>query len=257
MASFLRFMATYFSLTQLLTAVVKTDDGTDLMLYSKTYEDMAREYAMGAKRRDLLYELMQPEFQRTFASLTGNTAFTDASDEEIADMLADLPDDLKVERRSVVETAYSLVGKVTYFWGGKFNQLGWNPGWGLPYTTTKAVDGATSVTEKNFGLDCSGFVSWVFINATGDPDILSAIGNGSANQWGHSTAVGWDEGEPGDLVFYSVPGEKEYNHVGIIVSVGGDGSYLAAHCSSRQNGVVVTDAWSTGFRYIRRPVLFK
>lgn len=66
----MRFMATYFSLTQLLTAVVKTDDGTDLMLYSKTYEDMAREYAMGAKRRDLLYELMQPEFQRTFASLT-------------------------------------------------------------------------------------------------------------------------------------------------------------------------------------------
>lgn len=237
--------------------LVKTDDGTDLMLYSKTYEDMIEEYAMGAKRRDLLYELMQPEFQRTFASLTGNTAFTDASDAEIAGMLADLPDDLEVERRSVVETAYSLVGKVTYYWGGKFNQLGWNPGWGLPYTTTQTVDGVTSVSEKNLGLDCSGYVSWVFINASGDPDVISAIGNGSGNQWGHSTAVGWDEGEPGDLVFYSVPGEKEYNHVGIIVSVDGDGSYLVAHCSSRYNSIVVTDAWSTGFRYIRRPVLYQ
>ena len=237
--------------------LVRTDSGTDLMLYSKTYEDMAEEYAMSGKRRDLLYELMQPEFQRTFASLTGNTAFAAASDEEIARMLSDLPDDLEVERRSVVEAAYSLVGKVTYYWGGKFNQLGWNPGWGLPHRTTKTVDGVTSVSEKNLGLDCSGFVSWVFINATGTTDILSAIGNGSANQWAHSDALGWDEGQPGDLVFYSVPGEKEYNHVGIIVSADGDGSYLVAHCSSRQNGVVVTDAWSTGFRYIRRPVLFR
>ena len=41
-------------------------------------------------------------------------------------LLAALPEDLSAERREVLKTACSLVGKVNYFWGGKSLTLGWD-----------------------------------------------------------------------------------------------------------------------------------
>lgn len=32
---------------------------------------------------------------------------------------------------------------------------------------------------------------------------------------------------------------------------------MIVHCSSKENGVVVTEAWSSGFRYFRRPALYQ
>lgn len=237
-------------------SVLQTDDGMDVLPYSKSYAEMADEYNLSANRKDLLYELMQPEFQRVFASLTGDTAFDDLTDAEIQAALSQLPEGLPVKRESVVSTACSLAGKVTYFWGGKYDELGWNPGWGLPRIVT-SEGSKTTGTERAYGLDCSGFVSWTFINATGDASVLDVIGNGSSDQWVKSSSIGWDAGQPGDLAFLAAPGERNFNHVGIIVSVEEDGSYLVAHCSSSQNGVVVTEAWSSGFRYLRRPILFQ
>ena len=234
--------------------VFRMDGTANVLLSAKSYEDMAEMYGMSAGRKTFLYELMQPEFQRTFASMTGNTAFTEATKESIDALLSALPEDTNVERQQVVETALSLAGKISYVFGGKYTRLGWNNEWG---NANEAQLGEVAKISRDEGLDCSGFVSWVFINAIGDPAALSVIGNGSSNQWAHSTAIGWDEGRPGDLAFYCAPGERQYNHIGIIVSVDEDGSYLVAHCSSLQDGVVVTDGWSTGFRYLRRPAIFR
>ena len=110
---------------------------------------------------------------------------------------------------------------------------------------------------RNYGLDCSGFVAWTFINAIGDPAVLEAIGNGSANQWARSTSLGWDEAQPGDLAFRAKPGSVDINHVGIVLNKTQDGQYMIVHCSSKENGVVVTEAWSSGFRYFRRPALYQ
>lgn len=233
--------------------VYRIDGQPSVLLTTKTYEDMTKAYGLDEARENFLYELMQPEFQRTFASLTGSMAFSIAAQEDVDQLLDTLPEDMNVDRRQVVKTALSLVGKINYVWGGKYNRLGWNYGWAAPDTE----DASASTAKPTGGLDCSGFVSWVFINAIGDPAALSAIGNGSSNQWAHSSAIGWDEGKPGDLVFYHPPGTRDYNHVGIIVSADSDGSYLVAHCSANQDGVVVTDAWSFGFRYLRRPVFFR
>ena len=234
--------------------VFRMDGTANVLLSAKSYEDMADAYGMSAKRRTFLYELMQPEFQRTFASMTGNTAFFETSEEGLEDLLSTLPENTNVERKQVVETALSLVGKISYVFGGKYNRLGWNNAWG---NANAAEEGDKIRISRDDGLDCSGFVSWVFINALGDPAALRVIGNGSSNQWAHSEAIGWDEGKPGDLAFYCAPGQRQYNHVGVIVAVDDDGSYLVAHCSSVQDGVVVTDSWSTGFRYLRRPAFFQ
>ncbi|MEA4870161.1 MAG: CHAP domain-containing protein [Christensenella sp.] len=237
--------------------VYRIDGQANVLLTAKTYEDMASDYHLSDRRKSFLYELMQPEFQRTFASLTGNTAFDGSSEIDPEQVLQTLPENVNLGRKQVVEKALSLVGKVKYVWGGKYNCLGWSSAWGG--ISDEAAERIGSVTSRSTvkGLDCSGFVSWVFINAAGDPAALGGIGNGSNNQWKRTVSVGWDEGRPGDLAFFYVPGERQINHVGIIVSVDSDGSYLVAHCSSRQHGVVVTDGWSTGFRYIRRPAFFQ
>jgi len=234
--------------------VFRMDGTANVLLSSKTYEQMADEYGMSAERRTFLYELMQPEFRRTFASLAGSTAFDSDSQESVETLLSALPEDASVERQQVADTALTLVGKVSYVMGGKYNYLGWNDEWGN--ANVAETPGEVRINRKS-GLDCSGFVSWVFVNALGDRAAVRVIGNGTRAQWAYSEAIGWDEGRVGDLAFYCVPGERQYNHVGIIVAVDNDGSYLVAHCSSLQHGVVVTDGWSTGFRYLRRPAFFQ
>ena len=235
----------------------RLDGQTNVLLAAKTFEDMTDVYQLSDKRKNFLYELMQPEFQRTFATLTGNTAFDGTSESDLEQVLATLPEGVTLGRKQVVEKALSLVGKVKYVWGGKYNCLGWSSAWGDISDETAEKIGSVTSKSAIKGLDCSGFVSWTFINAAGDPAALGAIGNGTNNQWKRTTPIGWDEGRPGDLAFFYVPGERQINHVGIIVSVDADGSYLVAHCSSKQHGVVVTDGWSTGFRYIRRPAIFE
>ena len=232
----------------------RVDGKANVLLSAKSYEDMAQAYNLSAKRKSFLYELMQPEFLRTFASITGSSVFSDTEFVSAEQQIVALPEETNVERKLVVETALSLVGKVSYVMGGKYSRLGWNDAWG---NANEAEEGEPIQISQKKGLDCSGFVSWVFINATGDPKSAEVIGNGTRAQWKFSSAIGWDEGRPGDLAFYFAPGERQYNHVGIIVNRDADGRYLIAHCSSLQNGVVVTDGWSTGFRYLRRPSFFQ
>ncbi len=232
------------------------EDGVlQVILTEKSSQEMALLYGFDENRSAQLDELMQPEFLRLFASLTGDTSFSDMTSEQKQEIRESLPQGLNMQREQVVLTAYSMVGQIEYFWGGKYPNIGWNPLWGVPKVVT-SLGSETSGTVQNFGLDCSGFVTWTFINAANDVKLLDAIGNGSARQWSNSYTLGWDEAQPGDLAFRAVPGTSAINHVGIVVEKKEDGTYLVAHCSSSRDTVVVTEAWSSGFRYMRRPVLY-
>ena len=122
---------------------------------------------------------------------------------------------------------------------------------------TVTADGSdTTGTTRPFGLDCSGYVAWVYINC-GLPSVQvdSVFGYSTATQWKYTTAIEWDKAQIGDLVFFNVPGAAKGNHVGIIVGYDDDGKYLIAHCSSSRNCVVVTEAIISGFHYVRRPLV--
>lgn len=233
----------------------RIDGSVCLVLTQRSYRDMIEYYNLSPSKARLLEQLMQPEFQRIFSALTGNSSFIDITDEEVAEILASLPEGLDVGRANVVVKARSLKGRVSYFWGGKYNEIGINPMWGALRTVTGSGS-KTSGTTRPYGLDCSGFVSWVFINAANDKSVGSVIGNGSANQWQRSRSLGWDQAQPGDLAFFKTPSSPGINHVGIVVEKTADGKYMIAHCSSSRNAVVITEAWATGFRYLRRPIIF-
>lgn len=146
-----------------------------------------------------------------------------------------------------METACSLVGKVTYFWGGKSLVLGWDSRWGQ-IQKVWADGNSTSGTYRPYGLDCSGFVDWVFYNAT-DGAYYPGHGGGATMQHRDCSPISWADAIPGDLVFY--PGDS---HVGIVGGWNENGDLRIIHCASSANGTVITGV--SGFTAIGRPVFY-
>lgn len=170
-------------------------------------------------------------------------------------ILESLGGDVSAERAQVVAAGYSLVGKIPYFWGGKSSVVGWDDRWGNPAQVT-AAGTSSSGTIQNYGLDCSGFVTWAFVNGYENSAAASLIGHGTATQWAMSEAVSEEEALPGDLVFLQQPNAAGINHVGIVVGRNDDGSLIAVHCNAGKNGVTVDSAYQAGFRYVRRPLTY-
>lgn len=220
------------------------DDGwTERNLYititAKTAEEMKTAYHFNRnqiaaldellEQRDLLRELIEDVY-----SVSGDTAA----------LLRDLPEDLSPEREAVVRTACSLVGKVNYFWGGKSLVIGWDARWGELRQVT-AAGSSTTGTYRPYGLDCSGFVDWVFYNQSGGNYVIGH-GGGATMQHSHCTDISWADAQPGDLVFY-----PDNSHVGIIGGKDANGELLIIHCASGHNNVVITG--KEGFTSISRP----
>ena len=223
-----------------------------ITLKSRTYEDMMDFYDFTNYQKQALSELMQSEYAQLFSELVGTLGVAggniELTPEQIQKILKNLPENLSPERRDVMGAAYSLIGKVNYFWGGKSEVIGWDSRWGTPMKVTSAGSSTTGMTLP-FGLDCSGFVTWVFINATGDPSYADVIGHGARNQYGKCKKISWNEAQPGDLVFY-----PDLGHVGIIAGKDNNGELLVIHCASSQNNVVITG--QQGFTRIGRPTVF-
>lgn len=213
----------------------------------KTHLQIADEYQFNTEQRRLLEELMQPKYQELFMALTGSYQNIELSPENVAKIMENLPADLSAERRQVVLTAYQLLGKVHYFWGGKSLIIGWDSRWGMPMKVT-AEGSSTTGTVRPFGLDCSGMVDWVFYNQSGGQYVIGH-GGGATAQHSYCAPIAWGDAQPGDLVFY--PGDS---HVGIVCGFDSSGNIMVIHCASSENNVVVTG--KSGFTSIGRPEYF-
>ena len=63
-------------------------------------------------------------------------------------------DDISEERVNVITAAYSLIGEVGYFWGGKSTVIGKDSSWGTAEKVSSAGSPRTGTTRA-YGLDCS------------------------------------------------------------------------------------------------------
>ena len=217
-----------------------------ITITSKKATEMPDIYHFSKSQREALTEVLKPEYAQMLAELVGTYGGEVSLDEaQIRAMLAAMPKDISERRRAVVEKAYSLLGKVNYFWGGKSSAIGWDSRWGTP-TRVTAPESRSTGTVRPYGLDCSGFVDWAFNNSLG---YVIGHGGGTFNQHDHCKPISWSEALPGDLVFY--PGDS---HVGIFVGRDESGGPLIIHCASSQNNVVLTGL--QGFTSIGRPDCF-
>ena len=213
-----------------------------ITITAKTAEQMRLIYVFTKYQNDALDILLE-----NLGSLNVPMGSLNISQEDAIELLENLPDDLDPERKAVVETAVQLVGRVSYFWGGKSLTLGWDDRWGVPTEVTAAGSGSTG-TIRPFGLDCSGFVDWTFYNAT-NGSYYPGRGGGAATQHSYCTNIAWSDAQPGDLVFY-----PDDSHVGIVGGRDADGNLLIVHCSGGANGVIITG--SAGFTVVARPDCF-
>ena len=246
-----RLKAVFWDMTAIATEVETInhpgsgdDDGwTERNLYititAKTAEEMKTAYHFNRNQIAALEELLEQralllELLEDVYSVSGDTAA----------LIRNLPEDLSPEREAVVRTACSLVGKVNYFWGGKSLVFGWDAQWGELRQVT-AAGSSTTGTYRPYGLDCSGFVDWVFFNQSGGSYIIGH-GGGATMQHSYCTDISWADAQPGDLVFY-----PDNSHVGIVGGRGANGGLLIIHCASGYNNVVITD--KEGFTSVGRP----
>ena len=246
-----RLKAVFWDMTAIATEVETInhpgsgdDDGwTERNLYititAKTAEEMKTAYHFNRNQIAALEELLEQralllELLEDVYSVSGDTAA----------LIRNLPEDLSPEREAVVRTACSLVGKVNYFWGGKSLVIGWDARWGEVRQVT-AAGSSTTGTYRPYGLDCSGFVDWVFFNQSGGSYIIGH-GGGATMQHSYCTDISWADAQPGDLVFY-----PDNSHVGIVGGRGANGGLLIIHCASGYNNVVITD--KEGFTSVGRP----
>ena len=219
-----------------------TEQNLHITITAKTAEEMKTEYNFTEKQKKVLDELL--ENRAALLELIGDLQFISADAEEV---LQNLPDDLPEERRKVIKTACSLVGKVAYFWGGKSLVIGWDGRWGT-IQKVWAEGSSTTGTYRPYGLDCSGFVDWVFYNVS-DGAYVIGHGGGATMQHSYCTPISWADAIPGDLVFY-----PDDMHVGIVGGWDADGNLLIIHCASSANGTVVSGV--SGFTSIGRPLYY-
>ena len=247
-----RLTAVFWDMTE-ITSWVETidhpgdgdgDDGwTEYILHititPKRADDMRTAYTFTSYQNTAMDELLAD--RAALATLAGSLTITNGDAQAV---LNGLPDDLSPERRAVVETALKLYGKVNYFWGGKSLVLGWDSRWGQLRKVT-AEGSPTTGTYRPYGLDCSGYIDWVFYNMSGG-EYLIGHGGGAHAQHTYCTEITWNEARPGDLAFY-----PEDEHVGIVCGRDEDGSLLVIHCASSANNVVITGI--SGFVSVARP----
>ena len=102
---------------ELTTRTVDGEQITTLHISAQIKDamQMADEYSFTAQQREMLEELLKPDYDDIFLSLIGNyqPGGTPIGPVDISDIQGTLPDDLDPLRESIVLTAYQLLGKVT------------------------------------------------------------------------------------------------------------------------------------------------
>ncbi|MDR1538156.1 MAG: RICIN domain-containing protein [Clostridiales bacterium] len=148
-------------------------------------------------------------------------------------------------RNQVVEKARSLVNRVPYFWGGKYHSIGESSEWRKLRTVT-ASGSRTSGHRIPYGLDCSGFVDWVFYQF----GYVGFTNKNAATQINSISKISKSELKPGDIGWTS-------GHIGIYA---GNGYWIHASGNSPatlsdslycEGGKVIYDTYSGFTRFGR------
>lgn len=149
-------------------------------------------------------------------------------------------------RKHILTTALSLVGKVPYFWGGKSGP-GWNNEWNTPKLVTAAGSASTG-TIRPYGLDCSGFSTWVFTTAVG-----VNIGAGCNGQYPNTYGISASELLPGDLGFLA-DGDG-WGHVLVFAGYGENGERMWVHSSGGEGVILNTPSYEGSLSYRRLSIV--
>ncbi|MDO4265749.1 MAG: NlpC/P60 family protein, partial [Eubacteriales bacterium] len=154
-------------------------------------------------------------FKRYGLTISAINVRNPLTESEIDSYLSRLPADISQSRRNVIDFALHSVGKVPYYWGGKAYAPRYEAN---NFGTLVSPDTKGRVLR---GLDCSGWVNWVYWSALG-----SRLGGEST-----STLIGCGERisrsdlKPGDIIVRTGADA----HVVMFLEWAGNGNMIVVH----------------------------
>lgn len=183
--------------------------------------------------------LLSADWYRSYGlSISSLDPRSPLGEEEISAYLSGLPQDISAERRALCRYALDSVGKVPYYWGGKAERTDY-AGNGFGSIVSEADERGRILR----GLDCSGWVQWVYWSALG-MDLGGVGGTGELVELGRQ--IRRSELRPGDLVIRT----GTDSHVVLFLQWAEDGRMVAVHENADRNNVSV-DTLTANYPYYR------
>ena len=162
----------------------------------------------------------------------GGMASATLTESEIQEILDALPEDLSEERYNVVKWALESVGQIPYYFGGKPDVPGYEG------NNFGSIIGPDEKGRTLKGLDCSGFLEWVYWSVT------SVQYECGAREFASIGTDSYANPQPGDLFAYSTASSGSGWHCGLIVGVNADGTFNIVHTPGMPYNTVL---YETGY----------
>lgn len=173
-------------------------------------------------------------------SISAISLSTPLSGQEIADYMDQLPNDLSETRREIIHFALSSVGRVPYYYGGKASRANYE---GNNFGALVSADHEGRILK---GLDCSGWIDWVYWSATGKR--LAGSSTSSLALCGEK--ISRSELQPGDIIVRTGASA----HVVMFLSWSADGRMNVIHESSASVNNVTIKTMDAIWPYYRKLV---
>lgn len=173
-------------------------------------------------------------------SISAISTSTPLTAQEINEYMSQLPPDLSETRRKIIHFALSSVGKVPYYWGGKASHAGYE---GNNFGMLISADDKGRMLR---GLDCSGWISWVYWSATGTQ--LSGSSTSSLILCGEK--ISRSQLKPGDIIVRTGTNA----HVVMFLSWSANGQMNVIHESSASVNNVTIKTMEAAWPYYRKLV---
>ena len=179
----------------------------------------------------------QDWFETYGLSISSINLTSQLTEEEIQEYLNTLPDDVSEARKAVVDFALHSVGKVPYYWGGKPNGPGYE---GNNFYSLIGADYHGRILR---GLDCSGWVNWVYWSATGS----SLAGESTGSLIGCGKRISRSALRPGDIIIRT----GADSHVVMFLGWVGNGNFIGIHETGGVKNNVVVGEMTASWPYYR------
>lgn len=176
-------------------------------------------------------------FQEYGLTISAINIGTPLTQEQISGYMALLPAELSAKRRDIVNFALQSVGKVPYYWGGK--------PYGPNYERNRFGTLISPDTKGRIlrGLDCSGWINWVYWSSTGQ----ELSGESTGTLIGCGRRINREEMQPGDIMVRTGPDA----HVVMFLGWAENGSMIVIHETGGVINNVVVSEFSSDWPYYR------
>ena len=207
--------------------------GNDEANYNDEWQGWTEE--MKAHARALNAEDWFKRYGLTISAINVRNPLTES---EIDSYLARIPDTVSQTRKEVVSFALHSVGKVPYYWGGKPSAPRYEQN---NYGTIVPPDTKGRVLR---GLDCSGWINWVYWSALGN----RLEGESTGTLIGCGERISRADLQPGDIIVRTGADA----HVVMFLEWAGNGNMIVVHETGGVTNNVTVSEMSANWPYYRK-----